>query len=718
MASLTPGILLKLLQSMNSTSRVTGDHRSALLQVIGIVPALAGSDLWPNHGFYVQLSDSLNSTYVSLSERDNELILTNRLQLGQFVYVDRFDFDSPVPRVCGIRPIAGRHAFVGTPEPLVARISASKREFVIQPVTADSDRSADPIAVYLSSRRSEESRSDSESERKEPVKSESKAEKGRRSSSRRALAPIGNVGGDSDEPKVSDRPQRFSSPAASKRSVSVGKKNVGVAVERDPSPAGKGKRSASPVPSKCVVPSLIAAREENRKTSKEPAIVVPSRYRQASPSGRRQASPNPRRTSLSPGRRLSGVKLSPMVAAADSTSKKKMASIVAGISKVSEALVGSAKTNRKSWDEPPPSAADAAAASAPVEPKEKAVSKKKPDPQAILRTQAAISRRISDVNGRRPNTDDSPTDEKTKPSSPDSHLNGENPNFDALGIAVHEKKWTDGSVPLDAVSSDLARLGKEAMQRRVLASAAAAEALEEALATESIVRSLSMFSELSSESKAGNPLPTIDRFFTIYNNVVKFTVIAESVASSHSADTPNDIIPSEKSKSISLWVEAALATDLQIVSLLTSQDPEPPSTLQKSLSKRQSHNAPTKNHLKTSSCPQSNPSHGVWTRGHGMKDTVELANKLLSEMQIWFLRFVEESLEAGFRVFRESATDGSKTISLDGGSIAVVLSQLKRVNDWLDLVISKGDVLLTEKVERLKRKIYGFVIQHVGTTFD
>uniref|UniRef100_A0A2N9H923 DUF936 domain-containing protein n=1 Tax=Fagus sylvatica TaxID=28930 RepID=A0A2N9H923_FAGSY len=701
MASLTSGILLKLLQSMNSTCRVTGDHRSALLQVIGIVPALAGSDLWPNHGFYVQLSDSLNSTYVSLSERDNELILTNRLQLGQFVYVDRFDFDSPVPRVCGIRPIAGRHAFVGSPEPLVARISSSKREFVIQPVAADSDRSVDPIAVYLSSKKSEESRSESEGEMKESKKIEGKSEKIRRSrSSRQALAPIGNLGGDSDEPKVSDRPQRFSSPAAPKRSVSAGKKNIAVVApaEIDPSPAGRGKRSASPVPSKCVVPSLIAAREENRKTSREPSIIVPSRYRQPSPTGRKQASPNARRTSLSPMRRLSGgVKLSPMVAA-DSTGKKKMASIVAGISKVSEALVGSAKTIRKSWDEPPPSEATAATAS--VEQKEKIVSKNKPDPQAILRTQAAISRRISDVNGRRPSTDDSPTDEKTKPSSPDSCLNGEKPNFEAL------------------VSADLSRLGKEAMQRRVLASAAAAEALEEALATESIVRSLSMFSELSSVSKAENPLPTIDRFFTIYNNVMRLTVIAESVASSHNSDTPNDSIPSEQSKSISLWVEAALATDLQIVSLLPSQEPEPPSTLQKSLSKRQSHNAPAKNNLKTSSWSQSNPSHGVWKRGHGMKDTVELATKLLSEMQIWFLRFVEESLEAGFRVFRESATDGSKTISLDGGSIAVVLSQLKRVNDWLDLVISKGDELLTEKVERLKRKIYGFVIQHVGTTFD
>ena len=134
MASLTPGILLKLLQNINSTARVTGDHRSPLLQVIGIVPALAGSDLWPNHGFYVQLSDSLNSTYVSLSDRDTDLILNNRLQIGQFVYVDRFDFDSPVPRASGFRPIAGRHSFVGSPEPLIARISASKREFVIQQV--------------------------------------------------------------------------------------------------------------------------------------------------------------------------------------------------------------------------------------------------------------------------------------------------------------------------------------------------------------------------------------------------------------------------------------------------------------------------------------------------------------------------------------------------------------------------------------------------------
>ncbi|KAH8517364.1 hypothetical protein H0E87_005343 [Populus deltoides] len=81
--------------------------------------------------------------------------------------------------------------------------------------------------------------------------------------------------------------------------------------------------------------------------------------------------------SLSPGKRLSGVKLSPAVS--NSAGKKKIANIVAGISKVSEALVGSAKSSRKNWDEIP-------AAVGSGEMKEKGEAKKKPDLQAILQT--------------------------------------------------------------------------------------------------------------------------------------------------------------------------------------------------------------------------------------------------------------------------------------------------------------------------------------------
>jgi len=227
-----------------------------------------------------------------------------------------------------------------------------------------------------------------------------------------------------------------------------------------------------------------------------------------------------------------------------------------------------------------------------------------------------------------------------------------------------------------------------------------------------------MFSDLCSVCQARNPLPTIDRFFTIYDDVLKSTAMAEAVANRYYSETPDDnSIPTEQSKSLTLWVEAALATDLQIVSLLTGTTTDPPSALQKSLSKRHSLGA-AKNHVKVPSSPPSSLRASVWTRGSGMKETVELGANLLSEMQMWFLRFVEESLDAGFKVFGECTADGKKTLPLDGGSIAVVLSHLKRVNAWLDRVVSKGDDSLTEKIEKLKRKIYGFVIQHVGTTFD
>lgn len=109
MASLTPGVLLKLLQGINSNVRVRGEYRSVLLQVISIVPALTGpDDLWPNQGFFVKVSDSSHSTYVSLSREDTELILGNELQLGQFFYVDRVQPGNPVPVLVGVRPIPGR----------------------------------------------------------------------------------------------------------------------------------------------------------------------------------------------------------------------------------------------------------------------------------------------------------------------------------------------------------------------------------------------------------------------------------------------------------------------------------------------------------------------------------------------------------------------------------------------------------------------------------
>ncbi|XP_047328112.1 uncharacterized protein LOC124931642 [Impatiens glandulifera] len=119
MASLTPGVLLKLLKTVNSNVKVRGEYRSVLLQVITIVPALADSELWPNQGFFIKVSDSSHSTYVSLSKEDNNLILNDKLQLGQFFYVDKMKSGIPVPTLLGVRPLPGRHPFVGNPKDLM-----------------------------------------------------------------------------------------------------------------------------------------------------------------------------------------------------------------------------------------------------------------------------------------------------------------------------------------------------------------------------------------------------------------------------------------------------------------------------------------------------------------------------------------------------------------------------------------------------------------------
>ncbi|VFQ75877.1 unnamed protein product [Cuscuta campestris] len=121
MASLTPGVLLKLLQNVeNKDAKVVSEHRSALLQVIGIVPSLE-DDPWKSRGFYLRVSDSQHSAYVSVADEDAELILGDKIQLGQFIHVARLEKGSPVPVLRGVKPVpAKRRPCIGEPKDLIS----------------------------------------------------------------------------------------------------------------------------------------------------------------------------------------------------------------------------------------------------------------------------------------------------------------------------------------------------------------------------------------------------------------------------------------------------------------------------------------------------------------------------------------------------------------------------------------------------------------------
>ncbi|CAG7864827.1 unnamed protein product [Brassica rapa] len=121
MAALAPGILQKLIDGMKTGVKPTREHRSSLLQVTDIVPIdLDEKNLLPKQGFFIKVTDSSHSIYVSLPPDQDDVVLSNKLQLGQFIYVDRLEPGTPVPIVQGARPIPGRHPLLGTPEPLMS----------------------------------------------------------------------------------------------------------------------------------------------------------------------------------------------------------------------------------------------------------------------------------------------------------------------------------------------------------------------------------------------------------------------------------------------------------------------------------------------------------------------------------------------------------------------------------------------------------------------
>ncbi|WJX21038.1 hypothetical protein P8452_10514 [Trifolium repens] len=65
------------------------------------------------------------ATYVSLPDEHDDLILSDKIQLGQFVFVDRVEASSHVPLIHGVKPVPGTHPCVGTPEDIVATHSLS-----------------------------------------------------------------------------------------------------------------------------------------------------------------------------------------------------------------------------------------------------------------------------------------------------------------------------------------------------------------------------------------------------------------------------------------------------------------------------------------------------------------------------------------------------------------------------------------------------------------
>lgn len=262
---------------------------------------------------------------------------------------------------------------------------------------------------------------------------------------------------------------------------------------------------------------------------------------------------------------------------------------------------------------------------------------------------------------------------------------------------------------------------------------------------------------MSSSAKEDNPQPAVEQFLALHSSLSRASLVADSLSKTLPPAGPSEDpqeepseetlrVSLEKQKNATSWVQAALVTDLSPFSVFNKSETRSPASSAASprgsatknmsqpivvmentskglVSKNQIQAKPRSSlnsklaatmsrraldGLLTNQKPKT-PPPVEWIRGGGLNEATELANSLLTESQDWFLGFVERFLDADVDISALS----------DKSQIAGMLSQLKRVNDWLDKISSQTDnngensVIPPETVEKLRKKIYEYLLSHV-----
>ncbi|CAH2038538.1 unnamed protein product [Thlaspi arvense] len=319
-------------------------------------------------------------------------------------------------------------------------------------------------------------------------------------------------------------------------------------------------------------------------------------------------------------------------------------------------------------------------------------------------------------------------------------------------VPVNGKRLAAANIQWGSLPSSLSRLGQEVLRHRDAAQVVAIEAMQEASASESLLQCLMMYNDLMSTAKEDDPLPVVEQFLKLHSGLKNVQIITESLSrllsltsSPENEETRSEEAvkaASEKQKLAASWVQAALVTNLSAFSVYSSKPAKSAASRSKPLvilenpgnnstgkPRGNVPNRPTvgsklvaqgmiRKNRENSSSQKATTVAGSespplnWVKGSGLNEATDLAEKLQTVSQDWFLRFVERFLDA-------DVLETSSNLNLsDNGQIAGMLSQLKSVNDWLDEIGSKEDgeglqEVSKETIDRLRKKIYEYLLTHV-----
>ncbi|PSS35832.1 Protein TonB like [Actinidia chinensis var. chinensis] len=715
MAALVPGVLLKLLQHMNTDVKIAGEYRSSLLQVVSIVPALAGGELFPNQGFYLKVSDSSHATYVSLPDEHDDLILSDKIQLGQFIHVERLEGASPVPILRGVRPVPGRHPCVGSPEDIVATHSLNflNNNLNLYSGSKPVDKSKSPAKVlsniHVGARdsksthlRSNDGAKEEQSGKKTLVLSQSKSQ---------LLKPALNL-------------------IEKKESLMKSKSSNSKSIPSSPTSCYSLPTSFEKFANGLKQQAKIKGLE--RATAKVGVVQNAGPVRGASPAAKKALGIG------SIKNLIQGIELGPKVL-------RKSWEGSMGLKSRDSPRLNVPKLELK----PEPRSTSVPRKST----SERLPSKEENKVQILAKPSKEENKFQVPIKKVTANGDVDDVDKSNKQrTSVGKKLSGEVSNHGLPGnfvkVSLSSRRLTDGGASWASLPPSLAKLGKEVLKNRDAAQTSAIEALQEASAAESLLRCLSTYSDLRSSAKEDNPQPAVEQFLTLHASLNNARLIADSLSKTISTSSSPDReenpteealkFTSDNRKQAASWVHAALGTNLSAFSVFSKQTNSnsiPPKTvpgsqpilvLENSTKSSSAKAQPVKARQSVSSkivttgtqrrlldgpainqkLPASPPTK--WVRGDGLEEAVDLAGRLRVESQDWFLGFVERFLDA----------DVDTSALSDNGQIAGMLTQLKSVNDWLDEIGSSKDEEETpsispETIDRIRKKIYEYLLTHV-----
>ncbi|KAL0429344.1 UNVERIFIED_CONTAM: hypothetical protein Sradi_0560400 [Sesamum radiatum] len=313
-------------------------------------------------------------------------------------------------------------------------------------------------------------------------------------------------------------------------------------------------------------------------------------------------------------------------------------------------------------------------------------------------------------------------------------------------VALSAKNWSNSKILWSSLPSTICDLGKEVRSYRNISFVSAVRALEEVSVYDGVLQCMSMFAELreSSQKEASGPL--VEQFLKLHESMKKAAIVVSSLINTKISgakdnnDCSSRLSESGKclgaaSKNASLWVQAAVQTDLSKFSVYAKGEEKGIASCDKRhyvlientpVKIETENNSPDNkknsiNHASSKSVPKvkglsshsrrhlsntkgTNAGQRTWSEGSGWRHVADLAQKLLSSSRAWFLDYLEDSLNNGFRL----------TSKEDTSQITVLLGQLKRVNQWLDEAFQE-DGRVDERIESLKKKLYRFLLNHVDS---